>query len=154
MLTLTRSPACSIPGISRIFGGSIFPLWSIWLLMFLHGRIMATQQVPVWIRIERPGVNLNSSRIFCSRDQILVDLIESAVVKLPSASNGIDASFLRPQDADGNVLDLDMAVSRLPARLGQSANQPLRFVCDIPLQGVCLNLSLTAMLKHCIQGLA
>ena len=96
---------------------------------------MATQEVPVWIRIERPGVNLNSSRILCSRDQILVDLIKSAVVKLPSASNGIDASFLRPQDADGNALELDMTVSSLP--LGQSPSQPLRLVCDIPLQGVC-----------------
>jgi hypothetical protein len=96
---------------------------------------MANQEVPVWIRIERPGVNLNSSRIFCSRDQILVDLIDSAVVKLPSASSGIDASFLRPQDADGNALDLDMAVSSLP--LGQSLSQPLRLVCDIPLPGVC-----------------
>ena len=107
---------------------------------------MATQEVPVWIRIERPGVNLNSSRIFCSRDQILQDVIEAALVKLPIASSGIDVSFLHPQDADGKSLDLDMAVSSLP--LGQSASQPLRLVCDIPLQGECLCCLAKAVCIH------
>jgi hypothetical protein len=97
---------------------------------------MATERKEVWITIERPGLNVNSSRIICSRGDKLVDLVEAAVPKYPEATCGIDALYLLPTDAVGNKLALNMTVENLPAPLGEYA-QPLRLVCDKPLPGVC-----------------